>query len=459
MSLGARRAFVALLLAVAPHAAASAVLEPLRAAIARNYQPPPQLASEAAALAAAGAADELAGLPRLSLTERLTAAAYQNLSLAIDLDLDVPIYRSLAAPRAAVQAARERDLAASSALAAAEAHAHLLVSALALALTTELERAANAALTRFRAEVWDPPATTAGALEVKPSDRELLGLYRSVERLEQFAAAQAAEYARRLERGLAVPVERLPLPSFDDAYRALDRAPPEPGACLLTSPQAAAALRRHEQRLLTGTLERTPDFDVTLSANLAYQATSGHATAAGGVSGGLVLTARLQVPDGWPLAGAATASASLDGAQQRLSLTWPRPPRLGLDDPSAVEAEAARVLADDLERLADHVAGLLRERREAAATLEDAELRLRWLALDARQAADPRSATDPQSATDPRSAAALARGRFPDPVAELRAVALGADLAFARLALVSNTVALEVVCGGAFGLERSGSRQ
>lgn len=416
------------------------------------YAPSATLKAEAAALAGMARDASLAQLPSFSATERLAWHDYGALGISLELAAELPIYRSLAAPTAAMQAHREATQASRAAAAAAAARAQFVLTVLALALTQELENEATAATARFAAEVWQPPTNLADALHVAPSERELLALYRSVVNLAEFAAGNAAELRRELTRTLGTSVTDLPLPKFAAAIAALDMAPPTLDSCLATGPEASAARQRFEQRLLGLTLERTTELEVNLFGQVGYQGgfgagATGVAPSVAGLQAQLGVAVRLAMPDGWPVSGEVGATAHLGGAEQTLSLSWPpvRRNAHSLGHAAALE-DASGVLAAELAQLTSEASAQLRAYADATAAVENAEAQLLWLAFDVHP-----------DALDLDSARTLASRTFDNPVLELHAVSYRADVAFAQLTLATQLADLQVLCGvGALGTVRAG---
>lgn len=411
------------------------------------YAPSAALNAEADALAGMAHAALLAGLPSVSLTERLAWHDYGALGLSLEFGAEVPIYRSLAAPTTAMQAHREAALASRANAAVTAARAQFVLTALSLALTQELEHEATAATTRFAAEVWRPPTAMADALHVAPQDRELLALYRSVASLAEFASGNAVELRRELARTLGTAAADLPLPSFAATIEALDEAPPTLDACLANAPEASAARLRFDQRLLGLALDRTTELEVNLFGNVGYQGGFGaYRAGPAGTQAQLGVALRVAVPDGWPVSGEFSATAHLGGAEQALALSWPPVSRGVMPRGHAAALEEANAaLASELAQLTAEAAAQLRAYADAAANVENAETQLLWLALDVHP-----------DAIDLDSARALAAQPFDDPVLELHAVSYRADLAFAQLSLVTQLADLQVLCGvGEFGAWRA----
>lgn len=434
-----------LALLLVPVAAANPLAE-LLTRFDAAYEPPDHLVAEAADLAAVGAAQAGALAPGVAFDERLAWSGYGALELSLGLDADIPLYSARAAPRAELQRHRQEALEQRAAAVRATARAQFASDVVSLALASELATAAGAALRRFRSEVWSPPDDLEAAARLPPRERELLSLHADVAALEAFALDHARQLRGSVNRAL-VDTDPPLIPTFAEVFVAFDRTAPSLEACLATAPEAQAARMRHRQRLLAFEADAAVDLEVGLFAHVGYQVAwpaPGAPPAAGGGRGGqtaarLGVTANLALPDGWPLSGAAGVTTDLAGAEQTLRLTWPPVRRVrGPLDIAGVTAEADAALAAQLEQVVSEVSRLLRTHRDALAALRDAELRLLWLAAD----------TDPESfATDHGTPWELAERPFEDPVRELHAVMLRADVAFARLTLLTNLFDLQVACG------------
>lgn len=445
-----RRLLAALALLVAPFASADpGPLADLLTLFDAAYTPPDHLVAEAKDLASVSASNAAALAPSVGFEERLTSPAYDGLELSLGLEAELPLYRSRSAPAAELQMHREAALAERAAAVRATARAQFASDVLALAVVTDLAVGAGAALARFEKEVGSPPDDLAVAATLQPLERDLLSLYRGVAGLEAFAREYAAQLRDSVARA-GVPTDLAPPPTFAELYRGFDLEPPTLQACLDSAPDALDAHLRHEQRLLSFAADSTPDLEVGVFAQAGYQAAwsfgpepTGRSPSgpASGYWARVGVAANLALPDGWPLSGSAGLRASLGGAEQTLRLDWPPVARLsGPLDHAAVRTEADAELAARLDQVAADAARLLRAHRESLSALRDAELALLWLVADA----------NPEAYVDADGLAAAweaAERPFDDPVLELHATRLRADLAFARLALLTDLIDLQVACG------------
>ncbi len=417
--------------AAAPPPAAPASLAELVAAYAAHRVPSQPLRSAAAQLEALGRQLEQEALPALSFSERLTWSGFDALALQLDLGATLPLYRSLQEPSHALHAQRLAAFEAEAALAAAQDRAGFARAVLVLAAFSEIEAEASAALAELEVTGWRRPATRSEAMAHPPAERELLALVHELEGLKRYVSTQGAELGASLARDLGYPEGALSPPPFDALAREVGSRGADPAACLAASPVAAVAMGRYQERLLEASMRSVPDLKVSLQAHGSYRRSPG---ADGALAGSLRLEARLPLPAAAPVAGQLSAGVSPNGAEQALTLSWPR-----AVDPHALLAAAASDPAEELrlelERLEQEVVRLGHALDGAEADLAAAELRLLWFAHDV------------YGLQEPEEALAAARRRAPEPGLELHRVKLRADLRFARLALAEVVLDLRFLCG------------
>lgn len=433
-----RAARTALLLAVlAPGTVAvaqGAVLEPLLAAYEARYAPPAFLTQQANDLATSALANGLAQLPELSVTESVAWRDFSSVEVNLGVSASLPLYRLRMEPEAALLAERRSAFTAFATATATAARAEFVRDVLSLALVTELAAAATAALTEFE-RYWRPPATHADALLLHPTERELLIIHQTVVGLERFAAANATELWRRLERTHGVPATALSLPTFAELKAAIVTDPPSLAACLANGPEALTAASLHRQRALERALASTAGVEVGLFARADYRGRFSSASGGGAVNASIGLEARIPLPSDWPASGELTGRVSPTGAEQAFRLTWPAAATTGslgsTDDERLDDLE----LADSLEYLTATVTALLRSYESAATGVDAAELTLLWLVRDRLP-----------GVADLEEARGAARA-VEDPVLAMHVVNASAELAFAEADLAGLALDLQVACG------------
>jgi hypothetical protein len=426
---------LALLAPGAAAAAQGAVLEPLLAAYEARYSPSAFLTQQANDLANAALANELAQLPELSVTESVAWRDFSSVEMNVGVSASVPLYRLRMEPEAALLAERRSAFTAFTKATAAAARAGFVRDVLSLALVTDLGAAATATLTEFE-RYWRPPATHADAFLLHPTERELLVVHQTVAGLARFAAVNATELWRRLERTHGVPATALSLPTFAELKSAIVTAPPSLAACLASGPEALAAASLHRQRALERALTSTAGVEVGLFARADYRDRFPSASGGGAVSASIGLEARIPLPGHWPASGELTGRVSPTGAEQAFRLTWPTAATAtGSPGSTADERLDDRELADSLEYLTATVTALLRSYESAATGVAAAELTLLWLVRDHLP-----------GIAGLEEARAAARA-VEDPVLAMHVVNARAELAFAEAELAGLALDLQVACG------------
>lgn len=428
----------ALLLALlAPGAAAAAqgsVLEPLLAAYEAHYSPPAFLTQQANELATSALAHELARLPELSVAESVTWRDFSSVEVSLGMSASIPLYRLRTEPEAALLAEQRSAFTAFTTATATAARAEFIRDVLSLALVTDLSAAATATLTEFE-RYWRPPTSHADALVLRPGERELLVVHQEVAGLARFAAANATELWRRLERIHGVPATALSLPTFDELKSAILTDPPSLPVCLASGPEALAAVSLHRQRALERALASTAGVEIGLFARADYRGRFPSASDAGAATAAIGLEARIPLPGHWPASGELTGRVSPTGAEQAFRLTWPTAATTGSLGSTDDERFDDLELADSLEYLTATVTALLRSYESAASGVDAAELTLLWLVRDHMP-----------DAVGLEAARAAARA-VEDPVLAMHVVNARAELAFAEAELAGLALDLQVACG------------
>lgn len=470
--------------------AGSVTLEPsnalsaLLAAFEASYQPPEH---ESAAWRVARATLERSenGLsPRLALAQELEWDEFDALSLALGLDLEVP----LLSPKArAEQELAEVDLAVqlqAGRASRAQAKASFIVDLAGLATIDWAEQLVSAARLRIDGLGWGGSLPHTGY--VPPAERELLKAAQRLHDTAQWLAQESRTLRLRLTRSIGRPADELVRPQLSDielflhtlsgeladqlaapttASRGPVRGEPptasDSGACYASSPLVAAARLRHAQNLANDTARATPDYEVGLRAHLGYAVTPWSGASRVGVglgagdggelNGAVRIEGRYPLPDSWPLAGSVSLEAGLGGLEQRLELSWPPLQRPG-DDP----VDRERQLANELEDVASR---LLAARRAWLAAKQDKQRLARdlsWLLGDASpgiaEAALQRqleaALTSPALGAVKGARSAGAGGDVPaDERLLLESVELRLQYAFARLAELTALTDYLVACG------------
>lgn len=413
-----------------PASFAQADLQELVSIFDAAYVPGDHLTAARDQLALLERRAELDELPAFSFDERLYWSGNERPALEVDLGATLPLYRSISGPRAALMQHRLDALSDESLFARQEALTAFLRDLFSLALLRGLSSEADAALDRMYDTGWRAPADGADALLLPPAERELLALMRQVEQLEEFALEQGAVYERRIGTALGLDVPIPATPAFESLMAQLGGRPAALDRCLRASPLRRLAQARHDERLLDWGVATGLGFEVDLLGSLSYRA--------GRMDASVGIEARLPLPRAWPVAGQVAASAGSRMVEQSLRLSWPPPldSRAFAGDPAA---EAARALASELESLELELSGLLRAERQARVTVEDRELRLLWFTHDLHGT----------SLVDLAAARELALRPAADPVAELQAVQLRSELAFARLTHAEALLDIRLLCGEA----------
>lgn len=436
-------------------------VEQYLSAFESNYVPPEhELAAwHVAEAAASRSANELG--PRLWLTQGLEWATFSELSLDLNLGVELPLLSPTADAAhdlAQVDLASQRQ---SRLISRSEAKASLLVDLANLATLDWAQQLLGAALLRT-AEVVVGQANDDGY--VAAEDREL---HKALERLRDTARwldQQTQAVYRRLGRSLDRPATTLAIPRLTDIDDHLNAAAQSlsPATCAQKSPLIAAARWRHRQNVASDTLDAAPHYEIGVSARVGYSlaptigaqvgaavgATVGAATPAtsgAAFSAAIRLEGRYLLPESWPVAGSLGVGASPAGLDQRWELSWPPPAR-----PARVVSDRQRQLAEELEDVAADLQALRSEWLAAREDQERLERELSWLLVDVSPGTDEstvrrwlEAALESPTMDAWPEAAPAAAGIAP----QLDSVELRLQIAFERLAELTARARYLAACG------------
>lgn len=432
------RALLALLSCAALCAQASAQpnLEELMTAFDAAYELPRSLTTARAALSRRERQLEHALLPALSLRQRAGYADFQHLTVDLDLDVVIPLFRASSEPEAKVLRSRIAGHQAEERWNAMESRMNFQRDVLSTALLREVVLEAGAVLDRLRAESLLPKFEPSELLRLTPYQRDLLALELAVGELQRFAINHLAELEERLHAALAVPGP-LELPSFRSLLDGIGYKVPSEAACLAAAPDRLQAEQQYEEQVLAARLVRVLPVQVDLhaSGSRGFGSDSGSGYGNGRVS--IALQARVPLPDGWPVGGGIDLSAGNAGINQQLQLTWPAPIDLS---PTTVgsDSDALQRMADELDVLGAKLRAQRNSLTQARRDVDASELQLLWLARDTYGA----------RADDLTTVRELAAGPFPDVVSDLQATQLRSQLRFALLSEAEQMLELRLTCGG-----------
>lgn len=399
----------------------------LLAAFDAAYEPPAELKDAAFQVAVLGRHAQLDSLPSLTLSERVTWADYDRLLLDVDLSVQLPLFRSKAAPLAALQTQRLLLLAAETALVKVEARNQFITDLLALALLRGMEADAAAALEQLRIAGWSPPTALSEALALPPHQRDLLAAYWRVAGLLSFASSQLPIVEHRVATALKAEHAPQRLPAFAEFLAAATPAAPDQRQCTASWPLEQQARLTHQQQLSEAQVRNTVDLRLDLNAGTAYRN--------GGLSATLGIEARLPLPTASPVSGQLGLAAHQGGVDQTLRLSWPAQPA---SSRHVADKELLATLEQELRSIQLNLDAARRATTAAASEVEATELQLLWAAIDLGG-----MPTD----IDLADAKELASAASAEPFAELHLLPLRADLAFARLTLTERLLELQLLCG------------
>lgn len=395
------------------------------------YQPPEHLAAGRAALALLQRQHEHELVPSLSLRQRSAYTDFQRLTLDLDLELVVPLFRATSEQQARVLLSRSTGHAAEERWGAMEARANFQRDLLSTSLLRELIHDVTTALAAFHAENLLPDLDTTTLLRLSHGQRELLALERELGDLHRFASGHLAELENRLRTTLRIS-EPPAIPSFQALLDGVGTGAPDHATCLEAAPARHLALQRQQEQLLAERLAGVLPVAIDLHAS----ASRSYGGSYGSDSASIALRARVPLPDGWPVVGELDLSAGSFGASQQLQLSWPAPLDLSPHHDTS-RATAAQLLADELAALDSALLAQRSRLAEARREVESSELQLLWLVRDVYR----------EGVDDLATARALATEPFPDVVSELQATQVRSQLSFARLAQAEQVLDLRLSCG------------
>lgn len=422
-------------LSLMSHAAAEPRLEDLVAAFEAFYQTPGELMTAREALRRRELQAQRASQPALSLQQRSAYTGGRHLTLDLDAEIVIPLFLARSEPEKAALQQRLVVYESEEQWTAMEARSNFQRDLLSTALLRELAHDISVVLESYRAQ-WHPPPSyeAADLLRLDPQQRELLALEKAVIDLQSFALDHLTELEARLQAALG-SVGPISLPPYRSLLDDVGSTVPSESECMASSPARHQAQQRYEEQLLSKKLAKVLPFEVDLRAT----ASRGFGPDQGGpLNNGrasLSLQARLPLPDGWPVGGGLDLSAGTYGIDQQLRLNWPPP--IDFSPVSDVNSEPARRLADELTAIEADLRAKRDKLNRARVEIEESELKLLWFVRDVYG----------PNVNELGTARALAAAPFPDVLSELQATPLRAQLAFARLSEVEQTLALRLACG------------
>lgn len=421
-------------LSLASYAAAEPRLEDLVAAFEASYQTPGELVTARETLRLRELQSERALQPALSLQQRSAYTAGQHLTLDLDAEIVIPLFRARSEPEKATLQQRLVVHESEEQRTAMEARSNFQRDLLSTALLRQLAHDISVVLENYRAE-WHPPGyELVDLLRLDPQQRDLLALEKAVIDLQSFALDHLTELEARLQTALG-SADPVSLPTYRSLLDDVGSAVPSESECLVDSPARHQAQQRYEEQLLSQKLAKVLSFEVDLHATVGRGFGSEHGGQLSSDRASVSLQARLPLPDGWPVSGGLDLSAGNYGVNQQFRLAWPPP--LALSTVVDASAEPARQLADELTAIESDLRAKRNKLTRAQIEIEESELKLLWFVRDIYGA----------SVNDLETARELATSPFPDALSELQATPLRAQLAFARLSAAEQTLALRLACG------------